>query len=45
MDRIFGFDHSQCHVMLTPYISHLVVAAFSGDKNGKVSKNGQLERI
>jgi hypothetical protein len=40
-----GFGHSQCHTMETPYKSHLVVEALSGDKNGKVRQRGPLKRI
>jgi hypothetical protein len=40
-----GFGHSQCHTIKTPYKSHLVVEALSGDKNGKVGQRGHLKRI
>jgi len=40
-----GYDHTQCHVMITRYTSHLVVAALSGYKNGKVRQHGKLKRI
>ena len=40
-----GFGHSQCHTIKTPYTSHLVVEALSGDKNGKVRQRGHLKRI
>ena len=40
-----GYDHTQCHVMITRYTSHLVVAALSGYKNGKVRQQGMPKRI
>ena len=40
-----GFGHRQCHIIETPYKSHLVVEALSGDKNGKVGQRGHLKRI
>lgn len=40
-----GDDHSQCRVILTSDISHLVVVAFSGYKDGKVHREGTLKRI
>lgn len=42
---VIGYGHSQCRVMLTPFTSHLVVAAFSGHKNGKVRQQGELKQI
>ena len=40
-----GFGHSQCDTIETPYKSHLVVEALSGEKNGKVDQRGHLKRI
>lgn len=40
-----GYGHSQCHAMLSPYTSHLVVEALSGDKNGKIRERGKLKQI
>jgi hypothetical protein len=40
-----GYDQTQCHAMVTPYTAHLVVAAFSGGKGGKVHQNGKPRRI
>jgi hypothetical protein len=40
-----GFGHHQCHTMLSPYTSHLVVEALSGERNGKIRQHGHPERI
>jgi hypothetical protein len=40
-----GFGHSQCRTTKTPYKSHLVVEALSGDENGEVRQRGHLKRI
>jgi hypothetical protein len=40
-----GYDHTQCHVMITRYTSHLVVEALSGYQNGKVRQRGKAKQI
>ena len=40
-----GDGHTQCRVMVTRYVSHLVVEALSGYKNGTVRQRGKLKRI
>ena len=40
-----GYGHTQCRVMVTRYVSHLVVEALSGYKNGKVRQRGQLKQV
>ncbi len=40
-----GYGHTQCHVMITRYTSHLVVEALSGYRNGKVRQQDKLKRI
>ena len=38
-----GDGHTQCRVMVTRYVSHLVVEALSGYKNGKVRQQRQAQ--
>jgi hypothetical protein len=40
-----GYNHTQCHTMITRYTSHLVVEALSGYENGKVRQHGSPKRI
>ena len=40
-----GYDHTQCHAMITRYTSHLVVEALSGYRNGKIRQRGKAKQI
>ena len=40
-----GYDHTQCHAMITRHTSHLVVEALSGYQNGKIRQRGKAKQI